>query len=482
VTGLSDWLRHRAGVLPAHPALITGAGAISYAELDQRVDGVASALSAIGVGAGDRVAILAQNSVEFVEIVHALPRLGAVLVPLNLRLTASELAWQIRDAGVKVFLADESTRQLAADAASEASLQAPAMLPLPPARASDGMCGEHDEDEIHSIIYTSGTTGRPKGAMLTFGNFWASAVGSTLNLGLHADDRWLACMPLFHVGGLSILLRSAIYGTTVVLHPGFDEREVARSLRRDGITLISVVATMLQRVLGVDDGPAPPSLRVVLTGGGPVPRPLLQRALDRAYPVVQTYGLTEAASQVATLAPADALARAGSAGKPLLTARLRIDAPPAEPGEILVAGPVVIPGYLNQPEATAAAIRDGWLHTGDIGRLDADGYLYVLDRRDDLIVTGGENVYPAEVESALMAHPAVDAAAVVAIPDETWGQVVAAALVTSAPVDTAALDAWLHGRIASYKLPRRYITLDALPMTANGKVQRHRVRELFTGA
>jgi len=480
VTALSDWLRHRAAVLPSHPALITGAGEISYAELDQRVDGVASSLAAIGVGAGDRVAILAQNSVEFVEIVHALPRLGAVLVPLNLRLTASELAWQLGDAGVRVLLADESTRALAVDAANGASLPTPAMLPLPPAQASTGMREEHDEDEIHSIIYTSGTTGRPKGAMLTFGNFWASAVGSMLNLGLHADDRWLACMPLFHVGGLSILLRSAIYGTTVVLHPGFDEREVARSLRRDGITLISVVATMLQRVLDVDNGSAPPSLRVVLTGGGPVPRPLLQRALDRGYPVVQTYGLTEAASQVATLAPADALARAGSAGKPLLTARLRIDAAPGEPGEILVAGPVVIPGYLNQPEATAAAIRDGWLHSGDIGRLDADGYLYVLDRRDDLIVTGGENVYPAEVESALMAHPDVEAAAVVAVPDPSWGQAVGAAIVTTKPVEAAELDQWIRTQVAGYKAPRRYMTLDALPMTANGKVQRHVVRQLFT--
>jgi O-succinylbenzoic acid--CoA ligase len=184
---------------------------------------------------------------------------------------------------------------------------------------------------------------------------------------------------------------------------------------------------------------------------------------------------------VATLAPGDALAHIGSAGKPLLTSQLRLDAPVGEPGEILVAGPTVIPGYLGRPDATAEAIRGGWLHTGDIGRLDPDGYLYVLDRRDDLIVTGGENVYPAEVESVLVAHPDIAAAAVVGIPDPEWGQAVAAALVTTDGVDTAAIDAWLRDRLAAYKLPRRYITLDTLPMTANGKVQRHLVRERFLG-
>ena len=269
-----------------------------------------------------------------------------------------------------------------------------------------------------------------------------------------------------------------MYGTSVVLHPRVDEREVARALRHDGITLVSVVATMLQRILDVDPRPVPSQLRVVLAGGGPLPVSLLQRALDLGYPIVQTYGLTEAASQVATLSPADARSHAGSAGKPLLTTRLRIDAPPGQPGEILVSGPTVTPGYFRRPDATAAAIRDGWLHTGDIGRLDDDGFLHVLDRRDDLIVTGGENVYPAEVEAALLDVPGIDAAAVIGIPDEAWGQLVVAAIVASRPLPDAEILLSLRERLAGYKVPRLLVHLDRLPATANGKVQRHLVRDL----
>jgi O-succinylbenzoic acid--CoA ligase len=315
--------------------------------------------------------------------------------------------------------------------------------------------------------------------MLTFGNFWASATSSAFNLGVLPGDRWLACMPLFHVGGLAIVLRSAIYGTSFVVHESFDERAVADSLHSEGITTVSVVPTMLLRLLDADERPSPPALRTVLVGGGPVPLSLLKRAMDRGFPVIQTYGLTEAASQVATLAPGDAIAHTGSAGKPLLNTRLRIDAPPGEPGEILVAGPTVTPGYFCRPEATAAAIRDGWLHTGDVGRLDDDGFLYVMDRRDDLIVSAGENVYPAEVEAALVAHPAVMSAAVVGLPDERWGQVVSAAIVQATEVTDGELEAWVRAKLAGYKVPRRFVRVAELPLTANGKIQRRLVRNLF---
>jgi O-succinylbenzoic acid--CoA ligase len=335
--------------------------------------------------------------------------------------------------------------------------------------------------DVHSIIYTSGTTGRPKGAMLSYGNFWASAAASAFNLGLLSGDRWLACMPLFHVGGLSILLRSAMYGTTAVIHARFEEHAVNRALREDGITLLSVVPAMLQRMLDADALPYPDSVRAVLVGGGPVPSQLLTRALDRGLPVVQTYGLTEASSQVATLAPADAASHVGSAGKALVSTGLRIDAAPNEPGEILVRGPTVSPGYWRSEAATAEAFSGGWFHTGDIGRLDGDGYLYVLDRRDDLIVTGGENVYPAEVVAVLLLHPAVSAAAVVGVPDASWGHVVAAALVAApgAYIDLPALTEWLRSRVAAFKVPQRFLVVDALPATASGKIQRHLARQMF---
>jgi O-succinylbenzoic acid--CoA ligase len=474
---IADWLAHRADVLPNYEALIDGDLSLTFAELNQRVLALVGTLEDAGVRPGDRVAILAQNSVELVEAIHAVPRAGAILVPLNTRLTTSELATQLRDAGVRLLLCERSTEAAAGAAATAPSA---AVLPLPlDGRAPSRPVNTHQLDDVHSIIYTSGTTGRPKGAMLTFGNFWASATGSAFNLGVMADDRWLACMPLFHVGGLSIVLRSAIYGTTIVLQHGFDEREVVASLYRDGVTHISVVASMLQRSLDADDRRSPPSLRVVLVGGGPVPPDLLARALDRGFPVLQTYGLTEAASQVTTLAPGDALSHLGSAGKPLITTQLRVDAAPGDAGEILVGGPTVTPGYFGDAAATAAAIPDGWLHTGDIGRLDPDGFLFVLDRRDDLIVSGGENVYPAEVEAVLLGCPGVVEAAVVGVPDEKWGLAVAAALVVNAAFASDEVEQWTRSLLAGYKVPRIIRIVDELPKTASGKTQRRLVREMF---
>ena len=476
---LEDWLAQRAFSLPDVEAVVAGDQRLTYRQLDARVRGLAGALVARGIAPGDRVALLGRNSLEFVEAVHAVPRAGAILVPLNIRLTVEELAFQIRDAGVRMVLADRHFEATAREAAA-ARAGVPDVITLPLAAAGAGaLFDTHGETDVHSIVYTSGTTGSPKGAMLTFGNFWASATSSAFNLGVLPGDRWLACMPLFHVGGLAIVLRSAIYGTSFVVHESFDERAVADSLHSEGITTVSVVPTMLLRLLDADERPSPPALRTVLVGGGPVPLSLLKRAMDRGFPVIQTYGLTEAASQVATLAPGDAVAHTGSAGKPLLNTRLRIDAPPGEPGEILVAGPTVTPGYFGRPEATAAAIRDGWLHTGDVGRLDADGFLYVMDRRDDLIVSAGENVYPAEVEAALVAHPAVTSAAVVGLPDERWGQVVSAAIVQAAEVTDGELEAWVRAKLAGYKVPRRFVRVAELPLTANGKIQRRLVRNLF---
>ena len=478
---LPDWLAHRAAVLPAHPAIVTAGRPVTYAELDELAGRLSASLLERGVASGDRVALLAGNSLEFAVAVHAVTRIGAILVPLNTRLTPPEIAWQLGDSGSRTLLFHEPTHPAAVQAATDAGLPAAALLSLdePANPLAPRPALPHEADTAHSIIYTSGTTGRPKGAILTYGNFWNSAAGSAFNMGVLPGDRWLACMPLFHVGGLSILLRSAIYGTTAVIHAGFDETTVDHALRNEGISLLSVVPTMLQRMLDADDALYPASVRGVLVGGGPVTGELLGRALERGLPVLQTYGLSEAASQVTTLSPADAASRVGSAGKPLVCTQLRVDAEPGQPGEILVSGPTVTPGYFGNPEATAQAIRHGWLHTGDIGRLDEDGFLYVLDRRDDLIVTGGENVYPAEVEAALGQHPAVEAAAVVGLPDERWGQIVAAAVVVRPGFDPEEAAAWLKERLAGYKVPRRFVSVESLPATASGKVQRHLVRRVF---
>ncbi|MBI2765772.1 MAG: o-succinylbenzoate--CoA ligase [Chloroflexi bacterium] len=484
--GLSGWLSHRAAVLPDHPAVETREATLTYSELDTRASALAGELAAAGVCASDRVGLLAHNSLEFGVAIHGVARAGGVLVPLNARLTTGELAWQLANSRAALLLAHEPTIGQATAAASEAGMAAPMLLSRPDLTAGPAPEGASPEaaagaSDVAAIIYTSGTTGRPKGAMLTFANFWASAAGSAFNVGVLPGDRWLACLPLFHVGGLSILLRSVIYGTTAVIHPSFDEHAVNRALRKERITLLSVVPTMLERMLDADDAPFPASVRAVLVGGGPVTRETLERALARRLPVLQTYGLTEAASQVTTLSPADALTHTGSAGKPLLGTRIRIDAAGGEPGEILVCGETVTPGYFDNPGATAEALGDGWLRTGDIGRLDTDGFLYVLDRRDDLIVSGGENVYPAEVEGVLRGHPLVEAAAVVGVPDARWGQAVAAAVVGAPGLDPAELEAWLRARLAGFKVPRTVRVVATLPMTASGKVQRRLVREALAG-
>lgn len=484
---LPDWLARRAALHPERPALIAPGGLWSFAELHAWASRIAAGLGASGLRPGERVAILAHNQPAYAAAIHAAPRCGVVLVPLNTRLAATELAWQLADSGATLLLHDDAHARLAASLGAVPCVSLAAVAAQRAAGGEPGPTASLALDAPHTIIYTSGTTGRPKGAVLTAGNHWWSATASALNLGLHADDRWLAVLPLFHVGGLAIVLRGAIYGMPVVLHERFDPGAALAAIDHEGVTIASLVAVMLQRMLELrGERPLPPNFRCALLGGGPAPRPLLETCAARGVPVVQTYGMTETASQAATLAPADALRKLGSAGQPLLPLELRIraaghDAAPGEVGEICVRGPMVTPGYHNNPGASAAALVDGWLHTGDLGYLDAEGFLYVVERRSDLIISGGENIYPAEVEAVLLAHPAVAEAGVVGVPDARWGQVPVAAVVVAAgyaPDEALAaeLHAFCRARLATYKCPRRVHFQIALPRTAAGKLRRAELR------
>jgi O-succinylbenzoic acid--CoA ligase len=493
-TLIPDWLTYRVAAAPDAPALISAAEQWSFAELDREATLWAQRLQTLGIGAGDRVAALLQNGIPYVTLVHALIKLRAVLVPLNTRLAAAELVWQIAHIRARLLLLDAPNAERAVDVH--------VTLPNLPCRTLTPCANWPTLDTVeptafdapdridlaatHCIIHTSGTTGAPKGVMLTYGNHWWSAMGSALNLGTQRDDRWLALLPFFHIGGLAILMRGVIYGAPVVIHERFDPDATNQAIDTEHVTLVSVVANMLERMLDARcDQPFPPTLRAVLLGGGPAPRPLLERCATLGAPVVQTYGMTETASQAATLAPADALRKLGSAGKPLLPVELRIEqngvaCAPETVGEIVVRGPNVTAGYADQPEATTAAIRDGWLRTGDLGYLDAEGYLYVVDRRDDLIISGGENVYPAEIEAVLRQHPAVADAGVIGQADARWGQVPVAAVVQTPgeEINAAALIDFCATRLARYKTPRKIVFLDELPRNANGKLLRRKLREL----
>ncbi len=491
-SGGPEWLRQRARVSPERLALLCGEERWTFAEMERQVAGVASRLAAAGVSAGERLALLAGNGAGFVHMVYAVPQLGAVLVPLNVHLTTPELLRQVEDCEAALLVHDEaSLEKAAALSAARRGLRCLPLADLAAEASRTSVPGGDTQDlidlsAIHTVIYTSGTSGAPKGAMLTFGNHWWNALASVLNLGLREDDRWLACLPLFHMGGLAILLRGVIYGIPVVLHESFDAVAVNRAIDEDGVTIVSLVPTMLGRLLEERGRrPLPARLRCLLVGGGPLPMSLLEECVRRGWPVASTYGLTEAASQVATLTPEEAVGKMGSAGKPLFPTEVRIggqggkEAPPGAPGEILVRGPTVTPGYFRRPRDSAEALRGGWLHTGDIGYLDADGYLHVLDRREDLIVSGGENVYPAEVEEVLRSHPDVADAGVTGLPNEEWGQMVVAAVVLREParMSEEALLAFCRERLAPYKVPKELRFVTNLPRNAAGKLLRRELRQ-----
>jgi O-succinylbenzoic acid--CoA ligase len=476
--------------------VISAAGTQTFKQLHDSVDVLTEALLAQGAQRGELIALLAASSALWVSAVHAVARAGCVLVPLNLRLADAELTWQLQDCGAAWLLVDgENTERGRALAQRVLTTPRPGLemseLNVIALEEFDALAPKDSRRErssasfdlaaTHSVLYTSGTTGRPKGAVLTFGNHLWSATASAFNLGLMPDDRWLACLPMFHAGGLAIVWRSVIYGIPIIVHESFDPVRVNRAIDEGGVTIVSVVANMLQRMLDERGArPYPASMRCVLLGGGPASETLLRRCVELEVPVVQTYGLTETASQVATLDPRDALRKIGSAGKPLFGMQVGIvsdsgeECSPGAAGEIVVRGPSVTAGYLNRTEATAAALRDGWLHTGDIGYLDDEGYLYVLDRRDDLIITGGENVYPAEVESVLELHADVREAGVYGRRDERWGQVVMAVVVPRAGATASPEDilAFCRERLAGYKTPVQVEFASALPRNAAGKLLR----------
>jgi O-succinylbenzoic acid--CoA ligase len=318
-------------------------------------------------------------------------------------------------------------------------------------------------DDLQCRILTSGTSGEPRPIGLTYGNFLFSAMGSAFNLGVEPTDRWLCCLPLSHVAGLSIILRSVIYGTTAVLLDGFDTKQVANTLVSGDISVLSLVPTQLIRLLEADADLSGP--RAILIGGGPVPPDALREALARGATVVQTYGMTESCSQVTTLAPEDAERRVGSAGRPLLTSHIRIEA-----GEILVQGPTIAPGCYE---------ADGWLHTGDLGSIDEEGFLYVTGRSSEVIVTGGENVMPAEVEAVLVSHPAVADAAVVGRPDPEWQEAVCALVVLTEDTEVTQDDLRSHcqSSLAGHKVPKQFEFVTSLPRTASGKLLRGQLPE-----
>ncbi|MCZ2835971.1 acyl-CoA synthetase [Modestobacter sp. VKM Ac-2985] len=503
--GLGSWPERRLRSSPHKPALWFEGTTTTHGEFALRVRRAATALAELGVQRGDRVAWFGTNHPAGLEVLYACGQLGAIWVPVNARFTPPEAQYVLEHSGaslvvhgrehgatadtlraalpaVRHWVAAEPPLAGGADSLDWATLLAEAEPVL------------RDElvtlDDVCLVMYTSGTTGRPKGAVLTHGNMTWSCMSQVLGFDFTPDERTLALAPLFHIGGLNGTLNPTLLrGGCVVLVRGFDPPATLAVIAEQRVTSFFAVPTMLDALsrqpgFGTLDLSA---LRTIGAAGAPLPLPLLRTWLERGVTVQQAYGMTETAPAGTALDSADAVTKVGSAGKSQFFTDVRVvrpdgtECPPGEVGEIVLSGPNVMAGYWNAPEATAAAIVDGWYHSGDAGSTDSDGYLYIRDRYKDMIISGGENVYPAEVESVMLELPEVQEVAVIGTPDPHWGEVGLAVVVPvpGAPRDADALRAALRERLAGFKVPKEVRYVDELPKTATGKIRKPDLRQMY---
>lgn len=482
-----DWLSAQAQINPDKPFLYTTDRdrAIPFTEMDKQVRLMCAKWQQVGIQAGDHVGLLMINfPLTIIQTLTSI-RFGVTLVPINVRLTVDEIDFQLKNAKCNWVLPYGST-----DVLAELRDRGHHIAPVDTAKPDKNPPNHAvalDLNNPFAIIHTSGTSGQPKGAVLTYNNFYQSAMSSAYRIGILPDDRWLCVLPLFHVGGLSIILRSLLYGTAVDLMDKFDVNRVNGFLTHRPITLVSLVPTMLYRLLEARREPWNPKLRLILLGGAAPSPELVQRCVDEGIPLSTTYGMTEATSQIATSTPEQVIRKPSSVGKPLLFTQVRVisetgeDLPPVEVGEVIAKGPTVMREYYNNPSATEKTLRDGWLHTGDMGYLDEDGDLFIVQRRSDLIVTGGENVYPVEVENALRQHPSIKEVVVVGLDDAEWGQKVSAVIQfeNGATLTMDEIMSFARDYLAGYKIPRVFRFVTDFPQTGSGKIQRPAVKALF---
>jgi fatty-acyl-CoA synthase len=475
VRSIDSWITGWARQRPRHEAVREGDQVVTYAELALRVDAASADLLARGVRNGDRVGFCGLNRIEQVVLLFACARVGAVLVPLNNRLTVAEHRYQIDHGDLSLLFVTDGFAGPISDAAGGRPVVDLDDEPLRPGPVPAPLDDAAGRDVL--MVYTSGTTGRPKGAVHTQRSLLFTVLNGVAHQDLHAGDRVLTFLPIFHVGGLNIQTLPALYvGASVELVRRFDPGAVLGAMRaRRHTQTLAVPATMAALLDHPDVGTVDWSgLRGLNSGSSVVPPALIERFHRLGVPVGQVYGSTETGPTAVVLRFEDALDHVGSCGKAALHSELRL-----VDGELWVRGPHVFDRYWDDPDATAAVFDDGWYRTGDLGHVDEDGFVYVDDRLRDLVITGGENVYPAEVELVLGEHPDIAEVAVIGRPDRHWGEAVVAVVVLrpGASLAVEALRAWCEGRLAGFKRPRELRLVDSLPRTALGKVTKHVLRD-----
>lgn len=477
---IPNWILQRSTLTPEQIAVSFEGQSWSYKEINELALQYASKLETLGIKAHDRVAIFASSTPQIIFMICGCMHLQCEMVLLNLRLSKTELAYQIHDSEVVAILVeDELLNKLPKTTSPIHPFSGISDVPAIAFTPTD----EWDENDTMTIMYTSGTTGYPKGVRQTVGNHVSNATSSLYNTGLVEDDAWLCTVPLFHISGFSMLCKCLLHGVRLELVKKFDVEKVVDHLVGGTVTRMSVVAVTLERILTElehRDAYVSDRFQTMLAGGGPVPIDYLKRAIKRQIQISQTYGMTETSSQTATLSSKDALRKIGSAGKPLFFNQIRIEnaKKPFDQGEILIRGKHVTPGYVGR-FADKPSQQDGWLHSGDIGYFDEEGYLFVVDRRSDLIISGGENIYPAEIENILTSHPSVREVGVCGVEDEKWGQVPNAFVVLKNKVEVDELLVYCKENLAAYKVPKKIYIVDELPRNGSNKLLRRKLKNLI---
>jgi acyl-CoA synthetase (AMP-forming)/AMP-acid ligase II len=503
--GVGSWMARRARRTPGRVAVIHAGDRLTYAQMHDRVTRLAHGLRGLGIGRGDRVAYLGPNHPAFLETLFAVGTLGAIGVPLNTRLAVPELARHLTDSGARALIygagqaqAAAALREAAPGVRDVVALGEPASGELSYEGLLAGDGPEIDEPvapgDPFLIMYTSGTTGGAKGATLSHGNITWNAINAVVDAEFRQDEIALVVAPLFHTAALNMLCLPAILkGGAVLIEPGFEPGRALEAIESQRVTSLFGVPAVYDAMAAHPRWPDADlsSLRMLLCGGAPVPEATIRAYTSRGLSFIQGYGMTEASPGALLLDTAHVESKAGSAGVPHFFTDVRVVHPdlspasPGETGEIVVSGPNVMQGYWNQPEATAKALVDGtWLRSGDAGTTDEDGYVFVVDRIKDMIISGGENIYPAEVENVLREHPAVADCGVIGVPDTRWGEVGRAVVVLrpGAGVTEEELLAFLDGKIARFKIPKSVRFSGELPRTGTGKILKKRLRETHGGA